>query len=155
MTTESTARWRVVDGCQPAPCNPNSLAWSADNLLALACSTALHIFDASISQPRWTMHSEQLHALLANGLRCGREDVSLNGAKDLRALHSGRFFSSACWSPLLQATGRPECLMCVSTGRICEILARPSSPFQADWEPVFLLSGLLPERTRQKAGVDN
>ena len=152
LDDEGNSHWRVLDGNQPGPCQPNSLAWSADNLLALACSTMLHIFDTSSSQPRWSVHTEQLQqeSLLASELR-SRSDRPQKS--DARLIHPGHFFRTVCWSPLLQREGRTECLLCVAAGRACSILARPSSPYQTAWQPVVHLSRLLNESSNAVAGA--
>ena len=154
------ARWLVIEGTQ-APCQPNSLTWSADNLLAINCSSVLHILDPSSSQAQWTQHMEELHSQAAVGIHtAGHATVAQGGLfgrppppHPVRTLHPGHFFRTACWSPLLQKNDRVECMLCVSAGHVCAVLERPASPYAMAWQPAVLLSPLLrKERIKREAG---
>ncbi|KAL1505129.1 hypothetical protein AB1Y20_008887 [Prymnesium parvum] len=56
---DESSRWISVDGSPPAPCQPNSLAWSADNLLAVAAGGGVVVLDPTLPSVR---HSVPLTA---------------------------------------------------------------------------------------------
>ena len=50
--------WRMSNGIPPEPAFPNSLVWSADNLLALALKGTVSIHDADDMSPRGRIRHE-------------------------------------------------------------------------------------------------